>query len=82
MSDLCLDEPDEAFARRHGYTLVVSRRGWRVLSPRDKARCVIDGWYYAGEADAWLEAARRIRVALNSQRVKAVKRAVRRSRHG
>src|SRR5271156_2160806 len=61
-------ESHASFARRHGYALVSTHRGWRVLGPRERARGRIDGPYFANEAEAWRAASRRIERALASQR--------------
>lgn len=63
-----LPDSDESIARRHGYTIVLTRRGWRVLGPREKARCRIDGPYHANIYEAWRAAARRIAKAVASKR--------------
>ena len=65
---MTLPEPHASFARLHGYALVSTHRGWRVLGPRERARGRIDGPYFANEAEAWRAAARRIERALASQR--------------
>lgn len=59
---------DESIARRHGYTIVLTRQGWRVLGPRDRARCRIDGACFANLNDAWRDAERRIAKAVASAR--------------
>lgn len=63
-----ISDSPETFARSHGYVLVQGRRGWRVLGPRERARCRIDGEYYWNINDAWRAAARRIEKALASRR--------------
>src|SRR5271156_6314858 len=63
-----MTEPHASFARLHGYALVSTHRGWRVLGPRERARGRIDGPYFANESAAWLAAARRIEREVASQR--------------
>lgn len=67
-------DSDEAIARRHGYRLVGSRRGWRIQGPREHARSRIDGEFYANANEAWRQAALRIARALASRRATAGRR--------
>lgn len=59
-----MTEPDEAFARCHGYRLVEMRYGWRIQTPRQHAKSEISGEYYANANEAWRQAALRIRWTL------------------
>lgn len=74
-------ESPESFSRRHGYALVSTRRGYRVLGPRERARCRIDGEYFANADEGWRAAARRIAKAVASKRIDADKRQRRSERH-
>ena len=65
---MSVSESPESFSRRHSYALVSTHRGWRVLSPRERARGRIDGPYFANEGEAWRAAVRRIERAVASQR--------------